>query len=166
MENELTVHAEKAFQLLRERLLKAATKLVPADIAEDLTQDAIVVLLTSDRYKDTPEPQLVFAGISIMKFKCWEWRRRQAKNPPIDRDHGDKEAAAKKIFNRQLSAELIAGLSEKGKKAILLRWLAGMSHEEIQKELDLPSANASASLCGKSLRKMMLMDDNKQQAED
>jgi hypothetical protein len=41
-----------------------------------------------------------------------------------------------------------------------------MSHEEIQKELDLPSANASASLCGKSLRKMMLMDDNKQQAED
>src|SRR4051812_39894567 len=69
------MRSEETLRTLRQRVITAARRWVPADVAEDLTQKTILVLTTDPKCINIPDSELVYAGIAILSNKVLEWKR-------------------------------------------------------------------------------------------
>lgn len=161
---------EELFQKLRKRMVQAAQRWwLPPGAADDVAHEAIVFLL--EKCKDKADHELVYIGIKVVSNKVLEWGRRQKRFAPLDgsapdseqqhqpeeADFGEREAWQKsgagpkyknrveeKTARRLAVTSVLAGLSTDCQRIIRMRG-EGRTHEEIQQELGLSSANAAAA---------------------
>jgi RNA polymerase sigma factor (sigma-70 family) len=166
---------EAVLERVRARILGAARRdLSPAD-AEDLTQEALVLLTTKYAHVEAPE-QLVALGVKIVRFKksaLWRKarRRREAGDVPVPApaedgtdplanvasgDDPDAETIARDRQRVRLLAEAVTQLSGRCRD-LLRRKLEGHSFVEIAARLGRP-VNTIYSWdrrCHQRLRKLL-----------
>jgi RNA polymerase sigma-70 factor (ECF subfamily) len=134
---------------LRERIFAFATSRVSRDLAEDLTQDVLVVL--HDKYPQVTElTELVPLAFQVLRFKMLDahrksLRRGEYNQEPIDdlplADPADDPAT--QLDQKQRVDRLIAALGQLGERCReLFRWkLEGKSFPEIQQLMGQSSIN-------------------------
>jgi RNA polymerase sigma-70 factor (ECF subfamily) len=134
---------------LRERILAFATSRVSRDLAEDLTQEVLVVL--HDKYPHVMEvTELVPLAFQVLRFKMLDahrksLRRGEYNQEPIEdlplADPADDPAT--QLDQKQRVDRLVAALTQLGERCReLFTWkLEGKSFPEIQKLMGQTSVN-------------------------
>lgn len=134
---------------LRERILAFATLRVSRDLAEDLTQEVLVVL--HDKYPHVMEvTELVPLAFQVLRFKMLDahrksLRRGEYNQEPIEdlplADPADDPAT--QLDQKQRVDRLLAALTQLGERCReLFKWkLEGKSFPEIQKLMGQTSVN-------------------------
>lgn len=152
---EARLTRDAALEKVRARILSAARRdLSPAD-ADDLTQEALLLLTTKYAHVEAPE-ELVALGVKILRFKrtaLWRKRKRRREagdvSPPAPAEDGtdpldnvgdgapDPEARAQDRQRGRLLAEAAAQLPGRCRE-LLRRKLDGESFVEIAARLGRP----------------------------
>ena len=140
---------DRILQTLRERILAFATSRVSRDLAEDLTQEVLVVL--HEKYARVSDlTELVPLAFQVLRFKMLDahrkaFRRGEYNQEPIEdlplADPADDPAA--QLDQRQRVDRLLAALAQLGERCReLFKWkLEGKSFPEIQTIMGQASIN-------------------------
>lgn len=140
---------DRILQTLRERILAFATSRVSRDLAEDLTQEVLVVL--HEKYARVSDlTELVPLAFQVLRFKMLDahrkaFRRGEYNQEPIEdlplADPADDPAA--QLDQRQRVDRLLAALAQLGERCReLFKWkLEGKSFPEIQTIMGQTSIN-------------------------
>lgn len=140
---------DRILQTLRERILAFATSRVSRDLAEDLTQEVLVVL--HEKYaRVTDLTELVPLAFQVLRFKMLDahrkaFRRGEYNQEPIEdlplADPADDPAV--QLDQRQRVDRLLAALAQLGERCReLFKWkLEGKSFPEIQTIMGQTSIN-------------------------
>jgi RNA polymerase sigma-70 factor (ECF subfamily) len=143
------MNRDQILAALRERILAFATLRVSRDLAEDLTQEVLVVL--HDKYPHVTElSELVPLAFQVLRFKMLDahrksLRRGEYNQEPIEdlplADPADDPAT--QLDQKQRVDRLLAALSQLGERCReLFKWkLEGKSFPEIQKLMRQSSIN-------------------------
>jgi RNA polymerase sigma-70 factor (ECF subfamily) len=134
---------------LRERILAFATLRVSRDLAEDLTQDVLVVL--HDKYPHVTElTELVPLAFQVLRFKMLDAHRKSLRRGEYNQASIDDLPLADpaadpvtQLDQKQRVDRLLAALSQLGERCReLFRWkLEGKSFPEIQRLMGQSSIN-------------------------
>jgi RNA polymerase sigma-70 factor (ECF subfamily) len=134
---------------LRERILAFATLRVSRDLAEDLTQEVLVVL--HDKYPHVMEvTELVPLAFQVLRFKMLDAHRKSLRRGEYNQasiedlplaDPADDPST--QLDQKQRVDQLLAALSQLGERCReLFRWkLEGKSFPEIQRLMGQSSIN-------------------------
>jgi RNA polymerase sigma-70 factor (ECF subfamily) len=145
----VTASREKILVQIRERILAYATSRIGRDSAEDLAQEALMVLEAKYAHVEAVEELLPLA-FQIVRFKINDHRRKMNRrgddhSVPIDdlplADGGpDPAVAAERKQMEQRLAAAIAQLEGRCREIFRMK-LEGRTFAEIQKELKAASIN-------------------------
>lgn len=134
---------------LRERILTFATSRVSRDLAEDLTQEVLVLL--HEKYAHVTElTELVPLAFQVLRFKMLDAHRKSLRRGEYNQDSVDDLALANPGDNpatlldqKQRVDRLVAAVAQLGDRCRdLFRWkLEGHSFPEIQRLMNQPSIN-------------------------
>jgi len=151
---------------LRERILAFATSRVSRDLAEDLTQDALVVL--QEKYPQVTElTELVPLAFQVLRFKMLDAHRKSLRRGEYNQESIDELPLAdpaddplRQLDQKQRVDRLAAALAQLGERCReLFKWkLEGKSFPEIQKLMGQRSVNTIYSWdlrCRKQLLGLM-----------
>ncbi|MBO7100411.1 MAG: sigma-70 family RNA polymerase sigma factor [Bacteroidales bacterium] len=137
---------QPAMQLVAERLLHSA------DDAEDMVQEAFVELW-ENREKLRHIVNLEGYAMQTVKNRCLTLLRKQKDytSDDIDRlgDISDEEATAEAALNEERSVlldHMMQRLPEVQRRAVQMRYIDQLSHEEMQRQLGMSSANVYTTL--------------------
>ena len=140
---------DRILQTLRERILAFATSRVSRDLAEDLTQEVLVVL--HEKYARVSDlTELVPLAFQVLRFKMLDahrkaFRRGEYNQEPVEdlplADPADDPAA--QLDQRQRVDRLLAAFAQLGERCReLFKWkLEGKSFPEIQTIMGQTSIN-------------------------
>ncbi|MEZ5352754.1 MAG: RNA polymerase sigma factor [Bryobacteraceae bacterium] len=145
----LTAAREKLLVTIRERILAYAASRIGKDSAEDLTQDALMLLEQKYAHVE-PLEELLPLAFQIVRFKMVDHRRKSHRRGehnslpvdemPIADGHPDPAAVAQRRELEQRLAEALSHLEGRCRKIFRMK-LDGRSFAEIQKELGAASIN-------------------------
>lgn len=151
---------------LRERILAFATSRVSRDLAEDLTQDALVVL--QEKYPQVTElTELVPLAFQVLRFKMLDAHRKSLRRGEYNQESIDELPLAdpsddplRQLDQKQRVDRLAAALAQLGERCReLFKWkLEGKSFPEIQRLMGQRSVNTIYSWdlrCRKQLLSLM-----------
>lgn len=134
---------------LRERILAFATSRVSRDLAEDLTQEVLVVL--HDKYPHVMEvTELVPVAFQVLRFKMLDAHRKSLRRGEYNQESIEDLPLADpaadpvtQLDQKQRVDRLLAALSQLGERCReLFRWkLEGKSFPEIQRLMGQSSIN-------------------------
>ncbi|ULA66121.1 MAG: Putative RNA polymerase sigma factor [Nitrospira sp.] len=134
---------------LRERILTFATSRVSRDLAEDLTQEVLVLL--HEKFAHVTElTELVPLAFQVLRFKMLDAHRKSLRRGEYNQDSVDDLALANPGDNpatlldqKQRVDRLVAAVAQLGDRCRdLFRWkLEGHSFPEIQRLMNQPSIN-------------------------
>jgi len=140
---------EETIRLLRERILHFAASRLSREAAEDVTQEAMLVL--HEKYPLIDEPaDLLPLAFQIVRFKMAgavrkSVRRGEGRAIPVEDmplaasgDNPERAAARSEMRSRLLAA--VATLGERCREIFRLK-LQGQGFEEIRRHLDVESIN-------------------------
>jgi len=143
------VEREQIFIRLRERILAYATSRICRDVAEDLTQDTLMLL--HEKYASvTRIEDLVPLAIRIMRFKvsaAWRKTKRRGENdalpvedlPLPDFRQNPGQGAERNEFLQRLQSAMVK-LSGRCREMFLYK-LEGMDFPEIARRMGVASLN-------------------------
>jgi RNA polymerase sigma factor (sigma-70 family) len=154
-------HKEQITALLQaegDRLYRLLWRLtLREDVAEDLLQDLAVKLAQSDGFAQAERPA-TYARSAAMNL-AFDWRRRKG-NPAslagdVSQPAADATPLQELIEGEQIEAMLTAlsDLADRDRWVLTLRYLEGLSHGEISRELDCPTHQARA-WCHRALHRL------------
>ncbi len=133
---------------LRERILRSATYLLSRDLAEDVTQE--VLMLLNQKYSHLSRLEdLVPLSLKILKYKVWGIRRKSSRRgetggpaelPDIPDDRPDPALAAER---RQGVERLMAALAKMETRCqdLFRMKVQGLGFSEIQRQLGAATIN-------------------------
>ena len=134
---------------LRERILAFATSRVSRDLAEDLTQEVLVLL--HEKYGHVTElTELVPLAFQVLRFKMLDAHRKSLRRGEYNQDSVDDlplanpgDNPATLLDQKQRVDRLVAAVAQLGDRCRdLFRWkLEGHSFPEIQRLMNQPSIN-------------------------
>lgn len=134
---------------LRERILAFATSRVSRDLAEDLTQEVLVLL--HEKYAHVTElTELVPLAFQVLRFKMLDAHRKSLRRGEYNQDSVDDlplanpgDNPATLLDQKQRVDRLVAAVAQLGDRCRdLFRWkLEGHSFPEIQRLMNQPSIN-------------------------
>ena len=134
---------------LRERILAFATSRVTRDLAEDLTQEVLVLL--HEKYAHVTElTELVPLAFQVLRFKMLDAHRKSLRRGEYNQDSVDDlplanpgDNPATLLDQKQRVDRLVAAVAQLGDRCRdLFRWkLEGHSFPEIQRLMNQPSIN-------------------------
>ena len=134
---------------LRERILTFATSRVSRDLAEDLTQE-VLVLLHQKYARVTELTELVPLAFQVLRFKMLDAHRKSLRRGEYNQDsvadlplaHSGDDPATQ-LDQKQRVDRLVAAVAQLGDRCRnLFRWkLEGHSFPEIQRLMNQPSIN-------------------------
>lgn len=134
---------------LRERILTFATSRVSRDLAEDLTQEVLVLL--HEKYAHVTElTELVPLAFQVLRFKMLDAHRKSLRRGEYNQDSVDDlplanpgDNPATLLDQKQRVDRLVAAVAQLGDRCRdLFRWkLEGHSFPEIQRLMNQPSIN-------------------------
>jgi RNA polymerase sigma-70 factor (ECF subfamily) len=162
----MTAAREQILTALRERIVAYATSRLGRDAAEDLAQEALMLLETKYPHVESMN-ELVPLSFQILRFKMNDYRRKAQRrgefNPVSVDDIALADGSADPydaVRRRQMRERLNAALQKlEGRCREIFRLkLAGRSFAEIQKELGAASVNTVYTWdfrCRKSLLELM-----------
>jgi RNA polymerase sigma-70 factor (ECF subfamily) len=162
----MTAAREQILTVLRERIVSYATSRLGRDTAEDLAQEALMLIETKYAHVGSLD-DLVPLCFQILRFKMNDYRRKAQRrgefNPVPVEDAGLADGSAnpyEAYRRRELQERLNAALEKlEGRCREIFRLkLAGRSFAEIQKELGAASVNTVYTWdfrCRKSLLELM-----------
>ncbi len=143
------MHRDHIFTSLRERILAFATSRVSRDLAEDLTQEVLVVL--QEKYaRVTGLTELVPLAVQILRFKMLDAHRKSLRRGEYNQDSVDDLPLANpgddpvtQLDQKQRVDRLLAAVAQLGDRCRdLFRWkLEGNSFPEIQRLMKQSSIN-------------------------
>ena len=134
---------------LRERILSFATSRVSKDLAEDLTQE--VLMLLHEKYARVTElTELVPLAFQVLRFKMLDVHRKSLRRGEYNQESVDElplanpgDDPATLLDQKQRVDRLLAAVAQLGERCRdLFRWkLEGNSFPEIQRLMQQPSIN-------------------------
>lgn len=134
---------------LRERILSFATSRVSKDLAEDLTQEVLVLL--HEKYARVTElTELVPLAFQVLRFKMLDVHRKSLRRGEYNQESVDElplahpgDDPAAQLDQKQRVDRLLAAVAQLGDRCRdLFRWkLEGHSFPEIQKLMGQNSIN-------------------------
>ena len=134
---------------LRERILAFATSRVSKDLAEDLTQEVLVLL--HEKYARVTElTELVPLAFQVLRFKMLDVHRKSLRRGEYNQESVDElplanpgDDPATLLDQKQRVDRLLAAVAQLGERCRdLFRWkLEGNSFPEIQRLMQQPSIN-------------------------
>lgn len=160
------MHRDLILSSLRERILAFATSRVSKDLAEDLTQDVLVLL--HEKYASVTElTELVPLAFQILRFRMLDAHRKSLRRGEYHQEAiedlplaapGDDPATH--MDQQQRVARLLAAVAQLGERCRdLFKWkLEGHSFPEIQRMMGQASINTIYtwdSRCRKQLLNLM-----------
>lgn len=160
------MHRDLILSSLRERILAFATSRVSKDLAEDLTQDVLVLL--HEKYASVTElTELVPLAFQILRFRMLDAHRKSLRRGEYQQTAiedvplaapGDDPAT--QLDQQQRVARLLAAVGQLGERCRdLFKWkLEGHSFPEIQRMMGQASINTIYtwdSRCRKQLLNLM-----------
>jgi RNA polymerase sigma-70 factor (ECF subfamily) len=138
------------------RLHKLLVKLtLRKDVAEDLLQDLFLRLSTSKGFLRSPNPEryLFRAAINL----AFDWRKRDrrasAARELTDQDAAQQECPVEKLIRREELERILAAmdrLSEAHRELITMRYINGLSYDELAEHLD-STPHCVRALCSKAI---------------
>lgn len=143
------MHRDTILHSLRERILAFATSRVSRDLAEDLTQEVLVLL--HEKYARVTElTELVPLAFQILRFRMLDAHRKSLRRGEYNQDAiedlpltnpGDDPAM--QLDQKQRVARLLAAVAQLGDRCRdLFKWkLEGHTFPEIQKLMGQASIN-------------------------
>lgn len=160
------MHRDHILTNLRERILAFATSRVSRDLAEDLTQEVLVLL--HEKYARVTElTELVPLAFHILRFKMLDTHRKSLRRGEYNQDAVDDlplanpgDDPATQLDQKQRVDRLLAAVAQLGDRCReLFRWkLEGNSFPEIQKLMGQASINTIYTWdlrCRKQLLELM-----------
>ncbi len=143
------MHRDDILISLRERILAFATSRVSRDLAEDLTQEVLVVL--QEKYARVTElTELVPLAFQVLRFKMLDVHRKSLRRGEYNQESVDElplanpgDDPATLLDQKQRVDRLLAAVAQLGDRCRdLFRWkLEGNSFPEIQRLMQQPSIN-------------------------
>ena len=143
------MHRDDILISLRERILAFATSRVSRDLAEDLTQEVLVVL--QEKYARVTElTELVPLAFQVLRFKMLDAHRKSLRRGEYHQESVDElplanpgDDPATQLDQKQRVDRLLAAVAQLGDRCRdLFRWkLEGNSFPEIQRLMQQPSIN-------------------------
>ena len=143
------MHRDDILTSLRERILAFATSRVSRDLAEDLTQEVLVVL--QEKYARVTElTELVPLAFQVLRFKMLDAHRKSLRRGEYHQESVDElplanpgDDPATLLDQKQRVGRLLAAVAQLGDRCRdLFRWkLEGNSFPEIQRLMQQPSIN-------------------------
>lgn len=143
------MHRDDILISLRERILAFATSRVSRDLAEDLTQEVLVVL--QEKYARVTElTELVPLAFQVLRFKMLDAHRKSLRRGEYHQESLDElplanpgDDPATQLDQKQRVDRLLAAVAQLGERCRdLFRWkLEGNSFPEIQRLMQQPSIN-------------------------
>ena len=143
------MHRDDILISLRERILAFATSRVSRDLAEDLTQEVLVVL--QEKYARVTElTELVPLAFQVLRFKMLDAHRKSLRRGEYNQESVDElplanpgDDPATQLDQKQRVGRLLAAVAQLGDRCRdLFRWkLEGNSFPEIQRLMQQPSIN-------------------------
>ncbi len=143
------MHRDDILISLRERILAFATSRVSRDLAEDLTQEVLVVL--QEKYARVTElTELVPLAFQVLRFKMLDAHRKSLRRGEYHQESVDElplanpgDDPATLLDQKQRVDRLLAAVAQLGDRCRdLFRWkLEGNSFPEIQRLMQQPSIN-------------------------
>lgn len=143
------MHRDDILISLRERILAFATSRVSRDLAEDLTQEVLVVL--QEKYARITElTELVPLAFQVLRFKMLDAHRKSLRRGEYNQESVDElplanpgDDPATQLDQKQRVDRLLAAVAQLGERCRdLFRWkLEGNSFPEIQRLMQQPSIN-------------------------
>ena len=140
---------DKIFTGLRERILAFATSRVSRDLAEDLTQEVLVVL--QEKYLRVTElTELVPLAFQVLRFKMLDTHRKSLRRGEYHQESVDElplanpgDDPATLLDQKQRVERLLAAVAQLGERCReLFKWkLEGNSFPEIQTLMGQHSIN-------------------------
>lgn len=134
---------------LRERILSFATSRVSKDLAEDLTQEVLILL--HEKYARVTElTELVPLAFQVLRFKMLDVHRKSLRRGEYNQESVDElplanpgDDPATLLDQKQRVDRLLAAVAQLGERCRdLFRWkLEGNSFPEIQRLMQQPSIN-------------------------
>jgi RNA polymerase sigma-70 factor (ECF subfamily) len=143
------VRRDEILTILRERILAFATSRVQKDLAEDLTQEVLILL--HEKYGRVTElTELVPLAFQVLRFKMLDTHRKSLRRGEYNQNSvedlpvatpGDDPAT--QLDQKQRVDRLLAAVAQLGDRCRdLFRWkLEGNSFPEIQRLMQQPSIN-------------------------
>lgn len=143
------MHRDDILISLRERILAFATSRVSRDLAEDLTQEVLVVL--QEKYARITElTELVPLAFQVLRFKMLDAHRKSLRRGEYNQESIDElplanpgDDPATLLDQKQRVDRLLGAVAQLGDRCReLFRWkLEGNSFPEIQRLMQQPSIN-------------------------
>lgn len=143
------MHRDDILISLRERILAFATSRVSRDLAEDLTQEVLVVL--QEKYARVTElTELVPLAFQVLRFKMLDAHRKSLRRGEYNQESVDElplanpgDDPATMLDQKQRVDRLMDAVAQLGDRCRdLFRWkLEGNSFPEIQRLMQQPSIN-------------------------
>ncbi|MBL8071576.1 MAG: sigma-70 family RNA polymerase sigma factor [Nitrospira sp.] len=134
---------------LRERILSFATSRVSRELAEDLTQEVLILL--HEKYARVTElTELVPLAFQVLRFKMLDVHRKSLRRGEYNQESVDElplanpgDDPATLLDQKQRVDRLLAAVAQLGERCRdLFRWkLEGNSFPEIQRLMQQPSIN-------------------------
>jgi RNA polymerase sigma-70 factor (ECF subfamily) len=143
------VRRDEILTILRERILAFATSRVQKDLAEDLTQEVLILL--HEKYGRVTElTELVPLAFQVLRFKMLDTHRKSLRRGEYNQNSvedlpvatpGDDPAT--QLDQKQRVDRLVAAVAQLGERCReLFRWkLEGNSFPEIQRLMNQTSIN-------------------------
>jgi len=160
------MNRDQILAALRERTLAFATSRVSRDLAEDLTQDVLIVL--EEKYPQVTElTELIPLAFQVLRFKMLDAHRKSLRRGEYNQESIDELPLAdpsddplRQLDQKQRVDRLAAALAQLGERCReLFKWkLEGKSFPEIQKVMRQRSVNTIYSWdlrCRKQLLSLM-----------
>ena len=143
------MHRDDILTSLRERILAFATSRVSRDLAEDLTQEVLVVL--QEKYARVTElTELVPLAFQVLRFKMLDAHRKSLRRGEYNQESVDElplanpgDDPATLLDQKQRVDRLLAAVAQLGERcrALFKFKLEGNSFPEIQRLMQQPSIN-------------------------
>ncbi len=140
---------DQVLTMLRERILAFATSRVSRDIAEDLTQE--VLMLLHEKYTHVVElTELVPLAFQVLRFKMLDAHRKSLRRGEYNQESVDElpladptDDPATQLDQKQRVDRLLAALIQLGERCreLFKLKLEGRSFPEIQKLMNQTSIN-------------------------
>jgi len=143
------MHRDDILISLRERILAFATSRVSRDLAEDLTQEVLVVL--QEKYARVTElTELVPLAFQVLRFKMLDAHRKSLRRGEYNQESVDElplanpgDDPATQLDQKQRVDRLLAAVAQLGERCrdLFKFKLEGNSFPEIQRLMQQPSIN-------------------------
>jgi RNA polymerase sigma factor (sigma-70 family) len=135
---------------VRDRIFRYAASWLSKENAEDMTQEAVIVLMTKYRHL-TDEEELFATGIKTFKWKKWGFFRKserrgdnklqQVDSLPLPAAGDDPEMSLLRKTAAKQMAQAIANMDENCRK-VLYYWMNKTGAAETARRMGLDSENA------------------------